>query len=246
MGDSKSRIANSLRQKACKAQKGESFSLLNLPLELQYLIYRKYYEDVVIKLCACSGKLDFHGSRILPLELTCWEIHIQARKIREECFNRHLVILDGTFLNLNRLDEFTEPQFTWLRRHIRSLELVDQETMHVPDLLWLVIVKACPNLQEVYLTLLRSVCPDHSFVPDFQLADDDGSYVEVVFRDDLDAVVHHALRFFELRKLARALREAGGHGLKVEALVSLRVASCDEVERYLFTLVGALATPLLP
>lgn len=220
----------------------QPFPLLRLPPELRDLVYEQHYAGTLLHMCDCLNTLDCHGHPSLDLELTCREVSAEAKRVREKCFYQHLVIVANSFLN--RTAEFHAEKFYWLRQHIRSIELIlpDQPT---EDVAWKNLLEACPNLREVHITILDHICPDHDLHPNTQLADDDGQFINIVPRTNLDRVARRGIPF-RTSDLGQAFAELGRENWKVQTLVSIRISRCNleqnDDEGYMATLVSAIAT----
>ena len=235
MGITASRIEEIANQQPGQQESDpRPFPLLRLPLEFQQNVYRKCYEGTVLELCDCLGRLDCHDFPSLNLELTCREVHIEAKKVRTETFNHHLIVTGPSFLN--NINDFVTPRFDWLRNHLHSIELIKPAVPidEVPD--WTILVDDCPKLKRLYLTICDRVCPEHDLPPGTSLLDRNGEYAVIVMSPILNGSVQNVLAPYDLQNLARALRLTGRLDVVVEALVSFRVESCAP-ESYKFTLV---------
>lgn len=203
-----------------------TFPLLRLPPELRDLVYEQHYGDTLLHMCDCLDSLECHGHPSLALELACHEVSAAAKNVREKCFNSHLVIVAKSFFD--RIDEFCDPRFFWLRHHIRSVELILPNEPS-SDVSWSRLLSFCPNLCEVHLTVLDRICPDHDLDPVDQLEDDDGQLIDIVTRTDLDVKAVHRLPV-KTRDLAQAFVKLGRSEWKIQALVSLRLSRCGLLE----------------
>lgn len=197
-----------------------AFKFLELPQELQDLVYRKYFEEGTLFIDEIfSSSASFRHSRLLPLpslsiEQVSKRVSRDARGMRHQLW-RHLEIRHG----VDTLGRFIEaPKFAWIRKNITSIAIRNTDIAgswrmrSFGSLAW-----RCPQLRYIRVQLNGSehtpydaVLPEwavstttddsnlslvrHLFLP--QLA----ACLAAVFQDDYGVVAETMVRWVDKRQ----------------------------------------------
>lgn len=142
----------------------QPFRFLDLPLEIQRLVYRQYYAGTCLTIRYPDEapysdeeyELYCTGSPSLSLELTCRAVQQEAKQEREECTSNHLKFDVGTLESFfcNRRPHLSIAHLAWPYQHLRFIEFTraTPEDMQGPSWNSERLVQACPKLTRVYFT----------------------------------------------------------------------------------------------
>lgn len=141
------------------------FRFLDLPIEVQMMIYECHYADSCTMLSSCNegtGTLTFDNVPNLHLEQTCRQVSTHAKSVRDRKMDKNLAIFMPGAIGEAQLKDFcTLDRYSWLRHHINHLHLFRTDHYPAPD--WDQIVSSCVGLRMVSInitpTSLNSIIP---------------------------------------------------------------------------------------
>jgi len=138
------------------------FRLRDLPDESQIKIYQKYFEGSQLILedyDRVTGKLKFTGIPSLDLELDSHDVHIEAKKARNQMTGDTLAVVHKRIFLDGSLAEFlSDSRYFWVRGHIRMLQIqATYSSSFISEVGWklAVLISRCAQLREIDIRLTR-------------------------------------------------------------------------------------------
>lgn len=134
------------------------FPFLDLPRELQVLIYKKYYEDneIILDLKNVSifppnGLPVIRGTPNPNVEFLNHEIRQDARRYRSEYLSRSLTInrpiLQPQTINNSRF----KTRYSWVCNHIEEVSITAETTVQGVRMAWSSLLEVFPNMKKICL-----------------------------------------------------------------------------------------------
>lgn len=137
------------------------FRLLDLPAELQKLVYRKYFEGTKLTITEYdedSGTTKIEGMPSLSLELVCRAVHDEAKRARTQETSTRVRLSSATFIDY--LAEFAEDaRYIWVQTHVQTLDIGNiYWDLSRGQVNWDALVARCAQLRRVYM---ERIIPGH-------------------------------------------------------------------------------------
>lgn len=188
------------------------FPFLDLPYELQTLIYRKYYEgpEITLELENVNDNLTwqyhreliFRGIPSSKIELLNHQIRKDATRHKDTYLTRTLKI--ERTKTLPRIIErlLSDPQYRWICGHIEDIFLSTNQLQISWPIDWSLFLQAFPNVKRMYLKRLLS--GTWTFAYSYEKAVRE--FVEGFYASKMIAIM---TREFRLKPLIEALDSVG-------------------------------------
>lgn len=194
------------KQLETSAFESSPFRLLDLPIEIQTMIYEFHYADSSPKFCGAdegTGMLEFDGIPNLHLERSCRQISANAKSARNRKMSRHLVMIATGDIETPQIKDLcTLDRYSWIRNHINSLQVFHTHARSPPD--WHLLVRSCTKLRDVGIELfprcIETAINDES--SDRELAH---HHFSNALEGEFDDMSMHLVEAFDLPELINVL-----------------------------------------
>lgn len=127
------------------------FRLLDLPPELQNMIFAIHYKNTSLHVQCHDGRPKIMGLPVPGIEQTCRRLRDQSLAVLTKIVGRKL-IMEGDVLEQSPLQDFCLlARFSWVRHHILSLQITHQTWMCITNIDWPLLLSSCSNLEHIEL-----------------------------------------------------------------------------------------------
>lgn len=197
----------------------QPFRLLDLPLEIQRHVFRKYFEGAQMRIYQKTPTmLMSDGVPSLKAELVSHHVRDVSRSMREECISREILVDTGpSFLDRYLASFCMTTENQWIREHCNSFRFEGHPKPMLPPQ-WKVLLDHCPRLRPVDISAVGKPLLDEHLLHEYLPLNNEKrkALAIAVAEGKLDFGTEAFIEEFKLRDLARLLQDKHGKNYKIK------------------------------